>query len=218
MPEVSNKSLAFLLVGAIILSLFGTMISLGRLGKIAAPPIITGQATSGQGTASVNIASMLNIMLVTSAIDFGTCYPNTSRTAGYADRLDSNDTSEGGVSDGKCTGLTPNPQNITIRNLGNQDANVTVNIDNNTMTGGSNQSLYFAIVNSSDYPGCYKGISFTWINFTNVTPNANSEYETCVNLSGLNKQYWFFLRLYLPQNPTPGSKTATLTFTAHNSN
>ena len=215
--DYSNRTLAYLLLVVLFVSVVGTFITLSKISGFGIPSIsISGSATSTTGTTQLQVAPTLMISLITTLVDFGTCSPNSSLPVNVATVFDSNDTRLGGASEGQCTGLTPNPKNITIENQGNVEANVTVNTNNNILAIGNNMSLFFAFVNGSDALGCYKTTAgfpgATWINFT----VNNTDYNTCQNLtySGGFDREWVYFRLYAPRDSVPGARSATLTFTA----
>jgi hypothetical protein len=80
MDDISNKTLAILLVFAMAVSLGGTLISLNRLKLIGGPYApITGFASSGTGTANLSISQDSSIIVVSNLIDFGVGIVNTSR-------------------------------------------------------------------------------------------------------------------------------------------
>ena len=73
--EDTNKTLALLLVAAIVVSLGGTIISLDRIGQLS----ITGFATSNQtGIVQFNITSATTLTLTQSTIDFGNGFVNST--------------------------------------------------------------------------------------------------------------------------------------------
>ena len=72
MVDISNQTLATLLVAAIVISLGGTIISLNRLGGIMP---LTGHATSSMANITVTGAADID---VTNNIDLGTGTANTS--------------------------------------------------------------------------------------------------------------------------------------------
>ena len=142
MAEISNRTLAILMVVAILVSLGGLFLSLDRLSKLQAgvPPGITTFATTGAGRANVSVAPTISIILDDNTINFGTC----TLTAGAYDlELQSNWTCNGGAScnsmnitsattGGTCANSDSAPANISIRNDGNVDINVTVATTANT--------------------------------------------------------------------------------------
>jgi len=209
MADISNKTLSLLLIGAIVISLMGTLISLNRLGKIGVP-VITGAGTSDTGEAQLTIASQLSITVVDSTINFGSCTPGSGNTS----VVDSNNTELDGTSGGQCDNLQV-PQNITVENDGNQLANITVKTSDNDITGGVNYSLYFAVANATDRPGCVGTMATSWTNFTDITP---TEYLACDKLNYTDSpgkdRFWTFIRVWVPADAVQGSQSATITFTA----
>jgi hypothetical protein len=74
--EISNRTLAILLIIAIAISLGGTIVSLNRLAQVRVP-VITGFA-SDQGTATVNITSQASLIFAVNSIDFGNGWVNST--------------------------------------------------------------------------------------------------------------------------------------------
>ena len=213
--DYSNRTLAYLLLITLVISLGGTFISLNQLGNVGQPKI-SGSATSATGTGSLTTGSSLGLTLITSSIQFGTCYPG----AGNTTVVRSNDTTNNGTGDSRCTfaGPAANPQNFTVENSGTQGINVSLQSNSIQLTGGTyNQSLWFAYVNATNSPGCYKaGLAHaTWWNITTVA----TDNQTCANLSAgaSNKRIWVFLQLYIPYDAPMGTRSATITFTGRNS-
>jgi len=208
--DYSNRALAYILLVALLISVAGTLITLNKMSSYGVP-LISGSATSGQGTAQVTMGSTLSISIITSAIDFGTCRPNVSGQQYTI--LSSNEINNSGANEGQCTGLAT-PQNMTIQNEGNSYANVSVNINQANLTGGTiNRSIFFTWVNDTalSYAGCYRGANSSfWVNFT----SAGTDYTTCTNFTGPTKRIALFLRVWLPYDATTGTRSATLTFTA----
>ncbi len=126
MAELSNKTIATLLVVAIIVSISGTMISLQRLSRLG----VSGFATSGTGVANLTISSSRSITVTTNLIDFGSGYPTASTTC----TMESNRTSAPGAN---CNGdadasikwsdATLPTQYFIINNTGNIYTNITFN-------------------------------------------------------------------------------------------
>ncbi len=127
MSEVSNRTLAALLVVAIVVSLGGTFVSLGRLGSLKGAAGITGMQTyQDTGKVNVTITQDLTIFAVEDNIWFGEGRVNTTAST-YAD-LWSNGTSIFWVN---YTQYLPERADadadyIIIQNDGNQHVNVSV--------------------------------------------------------------------------------------------
>jgi len=115
--QISNKMITYLAVIAILLTLFGTTISLVKLGTFEVP-FITGLATTSNvtGTVNITVAKFIAVSLNTSLVDFGngTIGPEFIFTAVNT-----------------TAGTNPStflePYGIVIRNDGNVDINVTLN-------------------------------------------------------------------------------------------
>ena len=77
--EISNKTLAFLLVVAIAISLGGTFVSMNRLNTLMNLPGVTGFATANStGTANVTITASASIRFAVNNLDFGIGAVNSS--------------------------------------------------------------------------------------------------------------------------------------------
>ena len=139
MAEISNKTLALLLIVAIIISLGGMLITLNRLSKLFVPPV-TGFGTTG--TVQLSIAETVSINFSAATMDFG---PGAVDT-GKAGCLVQNNYTNGSNFDNSGTALPftnnctaddfhGNVSNFAVQNIGNR--NVTLNI-----TGGSARTLF----------------------------------------------------------------------------
>ncbi len=115
MAQISNKSLALLVLAALAVVVTSTVIQLSTINDLG----FTGKATSDSGFVNLSISSLVNIQVETGndTINFGVCTPPSSGT----NVSDSNDTIAG-----PCNGDTTSPQFIRILNIGNVDVNVTV--------------------------------------------------------------------------------------------
>jgi len=218
---VSNKTLAFFLVLAVIASIGGLFISLDRLSRMMQ---ITGYASSGTGTANVTIIGVNSISIVDNLINFGACTPNPSTGS----LVSSNDTSTLGI----CL-LNASKDNITITNDGNNFVNLTLqsSVTAATLIGGTGPSVLFTAKNASANPGCagqavYCGGSIcscsnydnctlprTWFNITAATTN----YRVCGNMTygATSNTVEVYVQLFLPYDTPPKvNSQATLTFTA----
>ncbi len=219
MGDISNKTLALLMVAAIVVSLGGLFVSLDRLGRLSSGGItgfVTGNAS---GKVNVTIASTATITLVDALINFGTCAPpavniNASIISSNASNSGTNCTD--GVGD-----LDNFPDSIRIRNDGNNNLNVTVNtnVSATQFLGTSlngNQTFMYATdngtgcmknanlcINATDV-GCCDPLSTRtnctlqreWTNFTNVA----EKYKACGNLTfgGGERNFTFWAQITIP--------------------
>lgn len=120
MDEISNKTLAILLISAIVVSLGGTLISLNRLAMIRAP--ITGFATvNDTATVALEISSLAQVNFTVDSINWGT----GTVTAGFDFCV--LDTMQADLT-GNCTGFSPanGGGSLVLENIGNK--NITLNM------------------------------------------------------------------------------------------
>jgi hypothetical protein len=159
--EISNKTLAVLLIVAIALSLGGTLVSLNRLSSVMNNPGITGYA-AGTGIANVSVTSNAAIRFSVSVLNFGTGYTNSSIQQTCS--MSSNNAS--GYSDGPsvCVNFTAaaNLRSLVIENYGNINLSVTLNSTANasTMFGGPlNLQKFRYWVQENETTSCKYGLA-----------------------------------------------------------
>ena len=128
--EISNKMLAWFVVAAVVVSIFGTVISLNKLNKTNS---LTGFATSNTtGTANVAITTQTVLRFVISAVDFGSGQINTS--GGYYNcTMGINDSNPGTIiKSAGCIGFnTTVGSTFQLQNAGTTYLNVTLNFSKN---------------------------------------------------------------------------------------
>jgi hypothetical protein len=129
--DMSNKSLALLLVAAIVISLGTTLVSLNKLNNMDGISQTTGYATTGAGQVNVSVTSD-TACTVDSNVNFGSARPTGIRTLS----TDANNNQ-----DFSCDGTTPGTGNcwgIMINNTGNTvlDINMTGDKNATTFLGG----------------------------------------------------------------------------------
>lgn len=212
--SVSNKTLAVLLLAAIVVSLGGTFISLNRLGTISP----TGYST-GEGTVNLSINATLSITTEDSdLLDFGVCNLGPASAGITINSQGGEDTTTACTNPGS---LTP----ISVRNDGNVDANVTIKSnkvgtqrtgDTFIPTGSTDSDLLFLVQNDSDdasYSGGCMGTlgSPTYTAFLDTA----AEYNVCNNLQahGTANSVQAHFQIVVPTAAQEGD-TVTVTFTA----
>jgi hypothetical protein len=206
---VSNRTMAFLLLLSICISIFGTVYSLNKFDSLG-HPVISGKATTNTGSTSLTITSSLSIRLAVSSLDFGTCRPGSAPGSWF----DSNNTGKFGSGAGQCDGLN-HVGNITIENDGSALANVSINISTTDLTGGTadNRSVWFSTWATPTDPGaCIAGLNHNWQNMTAVL----WENKTCtqLNFSDTNDTFMVFFGVWAPSDAVAATRTATVTFVA----
>lgn len=150
MADLSNKALAVLLVAAIVVSVFGTFVSLERISSMGFP---TGMASSNDtsGVTDFTITSNFSITFVQNAIHFG-----SGAVLGGDCTMGTNNSPP--TDDSHCSGFnsTVHTANLTIENDGNIAANVSLNFsaDASSFIGGTSPSFQYDVRNASSRGGC----------------------------------------------------------------
>ncbi|MFH1399342.1 MAG: hypothetical protein ABIG95_04500 [Candidatus Woesearchaeota archaeon] len=215
MNEVSNKTLALLLIVAIAISLGGTVISLNRLAGLRFP-MITGFA-SDTGTASVEITETASAKFSIEAVDF---------LDGWVNQSEGGDTCEitaiqasSGTESAPCYGnWAAGLGGLQIENDGNQLVSMTIKSSKNGtnlvgIPGGAfrfmahnNETGSCTILNASMDDEWY-----AWVK--------NTEHVICGNLNYNNSKDSMWVDLNLSINFASNmsgevAQTATITLTA----
>lgn len=234
MEQVSDKTIMFLLIAAIIISIGGTIVSINRLNQLI--PRVTGLGTTTTGKVNVTLANVNSISITDSQIDFGSCSPNSSTGSNLSSNISNGTTWQSWGSPGVCVSIVNSPDNITIKNDGNTNLNISVktNVIASTFIGGDSPYgplFMFSVKNDSDSPGCNNATGTTWTaqkefnigrgmawNWSNFTV-ADEDYLACANLTPVANRdsINLFVKLYIPADaPQKTDTNATLTFTATN--
>ena len=207
---ITNRHLVIILSWVIVISLFGTMISLTQLGRV---PYLTGTVTRGITNLSVSTSIAVNFTTSNLTWGKGQVSPGFSRAI--------LDTFAGSVTGGNWTA---EKENFTIRNVGNVDINVTMN---NSMVNGTklirgtspgyNMKIFEPRGNDSSASGgsCHNatGKMFGNLQWMGINGSAKAQDivapggETlCENLSFRNQYNYLYiaLRLYIPSDSKKG--------------
>jgi hypothetical protein len=189
MVEIQNKTLAGLMVVAIVISLVGTFGSISKLNQINTFPGITGMGVT-HGNVTITVSQNLDVSFVDGTVDFGTGYVNQSGAAtsctmivnytGSVDtRYDANDA--GGCGGDWSTFEEGTEDALRIENIGNTNAkiNVTSNATAATLLGGTAPVLKW-VTENYEATSCKSGMApATYQDITTV------ETTLCDNLSYL---------------------------------
>ena len=203
MEEVSNRTIAALLIVAMVISLSGTFLSLSKLNAVQSGSF-TGFATNPAGTAKLNLTSTTSIKFDVQVINWSDGYLNGSinqncnlSTTGYA-----------GAYTSSCVNFaSPKPGPLVIENDGNRNVNITVQAgqDPGTWIGGTAPSAAGAWIKSSDNESgsCVSNQLIASTAFT------TSPLELCGNLTYVNTADTVNIDMLvsIPQNAAPGVKS-----------
>lgn len=218
--DISNRALAMFLLAAIAVSLVGTVISLNRLDSVK----LTGLAQSDVGTVQLEVLAGASITTQdNNAIDFGQC----NLGSGVPVTINSEDLVNTSTSCG-----TFNADNISVRNNGNIDLNVTINTtgcgdahctgtDIFVDSDSDSSAFAYKIVNGGGITGyaggCTTSGGFPWQeNYTNFT-TVSQRWLACSNLTKgpTANSFVTHFQLVVPSDATPGSDSVTLTYFGH---
>ncbi|MFH1669085.1 MAG: hypothetical protein ABIA62_04105 [Candidatus Woesearchaeota archaeon] len=215
MDEISNKTLATLLVVAIVISLAGTFFAMRGVSQVT--NIISGAVISG--TANVNITETIEIDVTQFTVDFGAGTRNGTIESDIGCNLSTIDNVTYSARPAGFTGVPPcwdnstnyNPEAFVIENKGTTLVKVEINssiADNFIGVGGSPAVYGFKGISAE--AGCTTG----WLasNFTDFT---GADQMLCTNLSNAaaGDELIIDINVTIPSGPA-GNKTTSVTFTA----
>jgi len=218
--EFSNKTLAWLVVATIIVSLAGTLISVNRISK-GPSGFVTFNTT---GNASVSITTQTQLNFIVSALNFGVGQVNASTSTNYQCNLSVNKSSTNIIRAGGCVGFNTTMTNgaLTLENDGNTFLNVSLNFSANATNfigggGAPNPAPLFKFSVSENESGSCPGGMYAAANNTYIDVTENSWINICNGTSAQNLQYAdstdslsIGIFLGIPSNAA-GSKTVTIT-------
>lgn len=222
--DISNRALAMFLLAAIVVSLAGTITSLNRLGSIST----TGYASTDTGTVQLVVAGSLSITTAdaTPSINFVGCVPYPGGSVSINSENSSNTSGANGI----CGYASI--QNITVRNDGTVDANVTIQSNEVGELEGSGSFLEatpdasdiaFKAENHSRDTGSTGGCSSlvgnvnAFTQYTNFTATG-TKHPLCANLTwgeDTTNSLTTDFEIVVPRNVAAQTATATITYTAH---
>ncbi len=200
--EISNKTLAVIVVAAIVVTLGSTALIL-RMGA----PMITGMVIEQAGTATFNITSVTSIAIPENTIDFG---------AGAVDAGVASATIDSDGNTLNWTGTVPDGA-FVIENDGNVDIDINVNstVDADGFIGGTaDVNSFMWKVDKTEGGEVSACVSSDIDAYTEVVTTGGALF--CGNLSSIDAAdlVAMDLQLVIPSDAVPGSKSATINFIA----
>jgi len=206
--EESNKTLALLLVAAIVVSLGGTIISLNRLGQLELGSATGRVVTEGTATVTINQTAVVDLTDNVIAFGEGSLNPGNDSCT-----LSSNETVGLPTNCGTWNWTVNSPDKIVFENAGSATIDVTVGADADAagFIGGTTPGFKYVCYDSESETGSetYTGAD-TWLSFTGAggQPCVQSLLAASASdAAGMKVQVTVGLG-------AAGAKTATLTFVA----
>ncbi|MFC1741785.1 hypothetical protein ACFL3V_04590 [Nanoarchaeota archaeon] len=222
MDEISNKTLATLLVVAIVISLAGTFFAMRGVTEIT--NIITGKAATG--SAKVHINETASVNLIASTVDFSSGYRNASVVT-VSQECNLTSSAAKPTCWAESVVGTYDPQDFDLENDGNVFVNVTIKSDAASTAFFDNCTTSTIIDGDQNYTwtgkdssastgdtkaGCTEDAADLVDDETDFT---TTELLLCANLSDddENDQFNVTVKLYVPAGPA-GFCGQSVTFTA----
>jgi hypothetical protein len=213
--EISNRTLAILLIAAIVISLGGTLVSLNRISKISIPGVTGFVVNVSNATARVVVSDVTWVNFSNATIDFGTGYVsggvNCTMNSSNNEKSDS------------CADFSGSDQTLILANIGNNDVYVNLSFGKNasTLLGGTQEGYgrdyRFIVGNDTTAPGCANTTYYlTWTTVPPGDENASlPAVLICDNLTytdGSNKIN-INISLTIPQDASTGTLSDEITAT-----
>ena len=204
MDEISNKTLAILLIGAIVISLGGTLISLNRLARIRLPGI-TGFVID-TAIVGVEIIETTQVNWTTSSINWVT------GTVVYGKRCELN--SHTNFDTANCTGFTNDIDGLVLENTGNKNVSLNISTGKNAadFIGGNSPVYQWNATELEGASTCAEAGGFTPGNWQT---SSTTHIEVCTNFQCDNNYdtIQFDVKVEIPDDAV-GTKSDTITATA----
>lgn len=212
MMEISNRTVIFSVIVAVIISLGGTSLVLMKLANVQDLMHVTGLASDGYVQININETLLIDVDPTNDTIDFGTCTP----PVGAAETISSEMTAlEVNSTNVDCWGSNL-PAFIKVMNQGNTNVNLTFTSDTNgnDLLGGTSPHFEYYVMNDTNSPGCSVGLQEATNEITDNTETVN--YPVCDTLitGSPSPAIQFNINLTIPQDADTGglAQVATLTF------
>ncbi len=206
--EISNKTLVWLVVATIVVSIFGTIVSVKTLKDNG----LTAYATSNTtGNATVSISTQTILSFVINTLNFGAGTVNTSHPA-HNCTLENNGTTIVQGMTGSCINFNSGAgyPSLTLENAGNTFMNVSINFttDASGFPGGNATVRSFAYTFRANESGSCIGAT-TQAGWIEVASPATMKL-ICSNLSWFGADSMLVgLKVVIPED-ADGTKNVTI--------
>ncbi|MCD6589879.1 hypothetical protein J7K74_01680 [Candidatus Woesearchaeota archaeon] len=202
--EVSNKTLAALLVLSVLVSLAGMYTAIYRIQRIS----VIGAATSDTATATLNISTSQAIQFTVATVDWDTGYVNTTGGYNNCTLYTTTDPQVGCIGFRDATNDPDYVHSLILENVGTALVNVTLNssTDAATLLGGTNPSIQWKL----DYNESGSCSALYDTNWDEVNTTAELICED-FNYVDTNDSIKVDLKIRIPYDSSTGLKTLTLT-------
>ena len=210
MEEVSNRTIAGLLVVAMVISLTGAFFSLSKLDMLQNEGTVTGFALNPNATATLEIGDLTSIVFLRDAIDWGTGTVNSSNNVFC--NLTTVNMSVDTHTSGACIDFNAPPPPLVLKNDGNRHVSVTLalNATSATWLGDSSGQMWFEVYRNQTANSCQSGAAGINTAVSNSPVTLCSNFTFTADADQLNVP----IKLRIPYNLSTGAKVVQLTATA----
>ena len=210
MVEISNRALAYIMLGAMLVTVLSTGATLMRLDFLQAEQTLAGYSISPNATARLNLSATTSIVFRQDIIDWGTGYVNTSQapnctltTIGIPNHL---------FGCGNFTDV-PQPGPLELQNNGNVLVGVTLRLEDTPEDWigiGANAFVNASENVSNSGTACTDGL------LTTTEPIGTSDISICDNFGfGIGQSVIDIgMRIEVPSAAPPGEKEVQIVATA----
>lgn len=232
--EETNRTLALLLVAAIVVSLGGTIVSLNKIGDLDIYSITGKAVNTSSGDVLLSVVSKTQITFTVNQIDFGSGYVNSSCTNCT---MSTNSLTGSGSTDSVCCLTdwnTATNYGLWVENEGN--TNLSVQLDSSDdasafLGGGSvTPEFQWKLASDTDTSGC-GGAGCSSDDTATSCTTGSWNYETWTDVNTTNpyvcgdaasypfpadpskNEFVIDARVVVPKDAPSGAKSATLTVT-----
>ena len=203
--EISNKTLAWLVIAAVIVSFAGTLTSLYELNSISN----SGYAVSNDtATASVDVSQSVILRYAINTIDFGSGSVNTS--GNYHQCVLGLNVS-GPISKDGCEGFNSTGTPFVLENAGTGNLNVTLNFTENATTflGGTPALAWFRYtVSNNESNSCVGTLSSQ--GWTDVVRGSVTNICTNLSWSDSSDTLKIGINISIPEDSTKGARAVSI--------
>lgn len=209
MVDVSNRTLSYIMVAAMFITVLSTAATLTRLDILQTERALTGYVSNPNATATLNITGATSIVFLTDTIDWGSGFVNESPMC--------NLTTQGipGHRSG-CGNFTDvgQPVSLTLNNDGNQLVNITVALNSTPeqWLGSSDARAYMNATENASNSGSACSVNLQ----SALLPVNISQVNLCetFEFNDANDTLDLGMKIELPSSAPPGQKTVRITATA----
>lgn len=239
MADVSNKTIVALLAIALVVTVVGTVVSVGKLNTMGGRyAMLTGAATEGTGTASITVSGTAALVMNVSSISLYAGYYPTACSTGFS-KIDTANLESSVATTTSCWVNTSGTDNQSrnrfshrFANNGTTVINVKGQITASSTAGVSTLNATSILCGSANCPSqaanaliqikavndesstCTQGLNSSYTNLANITHTTNVSLCSRMEYDDSNDELNTTFILQIPKDADQGAKQFTITYYA----